>query len=105
MIAGLGEAAGLSQVLPGQVELDVDGNIFTGLGGSRDRSHRHDVVISSIQCVHSLLDLHVVKILSLSLVILDSTGPGGCHILMAQSVVSFDSDMPKEDKIILRFDI
>ena len=64
--AGLGEAAGLSQVLPGQVELVVDGNIFTGLGGSRDRGHRHNVVISSIQCVHSLLDLHVVKILSLS---------------------------------------
>ena len=37
--------------------------------------------------------------------ILDSRGPGGWHILIALSVVSFDSDMPKENKIILRFDI
>ena len=73
--AGLqqGEGAGLTgaegQVLPGrgrEVELVVDGNLFTGLRGSRNTGHRHDVVVTSIQGVHPLLNLHVVKILSLS---------------------------------------
>ena len=44
----------------------MDGDLFTGLRRSRDTGHSHDVVITSIQGVDPLLNLHVVKILSLS---------------------------------------